>query len=146
MKRGHPESGSAAPDDRPAVEAAGGIVTRDGSGGREVLLVHRPRYDDWSLPKGKLAPGEGHEAAALREVLEETGVACALTGSAGELRYQDRGGRLKRVAFYWMQPLAGDPADRPPDREVDRAAWVELAEARSRLSYPGERGLLDALR
>jgi 8-oxo-dGTP diphosphatase len=146
MERRRPEPGSAPPAAPPAVEAAGGIVTRDGSGGLEVLLVHRPRYGDWSLPKGKLAPGERHEAAALREVEEETGVACALTGSAGELRYQDRGGRLKRVTFYWMRPLAGDPADRPPDREVDAAAWVGLAEARARLSYPLERGLLDSLR
>ena len=91
------------------IEAAGGVVWRRGSkGSLKVLLVHRPRYDDWSLPKGKLDPGESHRHAALREVEEETGLRCKLGEELPEVRYEDRKGRAKRVRYWSMEPVDGD--------------------------------------
>ena len=87
------------------VEAAGGVVARAARRTRaEVLLVHRPKYDDWSLPKGKLEPGETHEAAACREVEEETGWRCALGEELPAVRYMDRQGRPKHVRYWRMTP------------------------------------------
>ena len=83
-------------DDPELVRAAGGVVWRAGDGGTEVLLVHRPRYDDWSLPKGKLDAGETHEGAATREVLEETGYEVELGRELASTRYRDaRAGRRR---------------------------------------------------
>ena len=81
------------------VLAAGGVVVRDAPGAREVVLVHRPRYDDWTHPKGKLDPGESFEDAALREVLEETGWRCALGPELPHVTYADATGRPKRRAL-----------------------------------------------
>ena len=87
------------------VEAAGGVVLRGEPGaGVEVLVVHRPKYDDWSLPKGKLEPGETDEAAAVREVEEETGWRCALGEELPAVRYTDRNGRPKHVRYWHMTP------------------------------------------
>ena len=78
------------------VEGAGGVVVRrNADGGAEVLIVHRPRYDDWSLPKGKLDPGETHEDGALREILEETGLTCRLGEEIAEARYTDNKGSVQ---------------------------------------------------
>ncbi len=115
------------------VRAAGGIVIRASrSGGWEVALVHRPLQQDWTLPKGKLDAGEGAEAAALREVLEETGWRCDLGRFAGEVEYVDRRGRPKVVEYWLMQPVEGgfERFD-----EVDEVAWVPIDEARGHLSY-----------
>lgn len=118
------------------IEAAGGVVwQRDGDGSLRVLLVHRPRYDDWSLPKGKLDAGETHLAAALREVEEETGLRCSAGDELGEVRYRDRHGRPKRVRFWAMQPLGGAFT---PSAEVDRIRWVRIDEVASVASYPGD--------
>src|SRR5688500_9386400 len=92
----------------PMIEAAGGVVwRRDASGGLEVLLVHRDRYDDWTFPKGKLESGETHRQAALREVEEETGLRCTLGDELPEVRYEDRKGRAKRVRYWTMEPAGG---------------------------------------
>jgi 8-oxo-dGTP diphosphatase len=112
------------------VHAAGGLVARDG----KVLVVHRPRYDDWSLPKGKLDPGEGWEAAALREVHEETGVRARLRDELPPVRYTDNRGRPKTVRYWVMEPV-DVPAFTPND-EVDELQWLAPEEAAQRLSYP----------
>jgi 8-oxo-dGTP pyrophosphatase MutT (NUDIX family) len=115
------------------IEAAGGVVTRSGPDGVEILLVHRPRYDDWSLPKGKLDPGESHRRAALREVEEETGLRCRLRGEPCEVRYRDRKGRQKRVRYWAMEPVDGAFA---PNDEVDEVRWVAPEKVAKLLSYP----------
>jgi 8-oxo-dGTP pyrophosphatase MutT (NUDIX family) len=124
------------------VEAAGGVVSRHGDGSRlEVLVVHRPRYDDWTFPKGKLEPGESHEQAAVREVEEETGLRCALGRELPSTTYHDRKGRPKTVRYWEMQPLEG--AFRP-HREVDEIRWLPSDEARRLLSHRRDREVLDS--
>jgi 8-oxo-dGTP diphosphatase len=120
------------------VEAAGGIVTRDG----RVALVHRPKYDDWTFPKGKLDPGEDFEQAALREVEEETGLRCRLGRELQSSRYTDAKGRPKLVRYWLMEPGSGE--FRPND-EVDELRWAEPAEARDLLSYDRDREVLEGL-
>ena len=122
------------------VRAAGGVVTRTADDGVEVLVVHRPAYDDWSLPKGKLEPGESEEAGARREVREETGVDATVVGSAGSVRYRDRHGRVKRVQYFTMTALT--ESARPPDYEVDIVAWWPLATAATALTYAHDRELV----
>ena len=127
-------------NDEPEVFAAGGVVCRSARRGLEVVLVHRPRYDDWSLPKGKLDPGETFEQAALREVEEETGLRCELGRLVGETTYRDNKDRLKLVRFWSMR--AGD-GDFDPDDEVDDLRWVPLADAAPLLSYEFDRELIE---
>ena len=110
-------------------------------GATEVLVVHRPRYDDWSLPKGKLDDGETHEAAALREVAEETGLVCALGEELPAHRYTDRHGRPKIVRF-WTMTVTGS-VERSPDDEVDEIRWVPLSIAETLLTYDADRRLVD---
>jgi 8-oxo-dGTP pyrophosphatase MutT (NUDIX family)/phosphohistidine phosphatase SixA len=124
------------------VRAAGGVVRRRVAGRVVTVLVHRPRYDDWTFPKGKLLDGESFEEAALREVLEETGLECRIDDELPPLRYLDRDGRPKVVRYWSMDALDGDL--RPTD-EVDEARWVTLDEARKMLSYDRDREVLDAL-
>ena len=115
------------------IEAAGGVVWRRSSKGSvKVLLVHRPQYDDWSLPKGKLDPGESHETAALREVEEETGLRCVIDEELAEVRYRDRKDRPKRVRYWAMRPVDGDFA---PNDEVDQVRWVSLDEVAGVVTY-----------
>ncbi|MFN2609082.1 MAG: NUDIX hydrolase [Acidimicrobiales bacterium] len=129
--------------DRDAVvEAAGGLVWRQGTAGVEVLLVHRPRYDDWSLPKGKLDDGEQFPAAALREVEEETGLRCALGREVAGTRYRDRHGRPKVVRYWEMRPVEGRFV---PSDEVDEVRWLPLAGAAALLSYPRDADVLRSL-
>lgn len=129
--------------DDSTVRAGGGIVLRR-QGGREweVLLVHRPRRDDWSLPKGKLEPNESWEAGALREVEEETGYRCSLGKFVGYTGYTDRRGRPKVVAYWVMEVIDGSFA---PNQEVDELRWVELGRTRDVLSYPRDRDLVESL-
>ena len=133
------------------VRAAGGVITRAGAGGLEVLVVHRPRYDDWSLPKGKAEPGESDEETAVREVEEETGYRCTLGAELATIRYRDRKGRNKQV-HYWFMTVVPDPAWGPageppfvPNDEVDERRWISPAGAATLLSYEADRELLRSL-
>jgi 8-oxo-dGTP diphosphatase len=119
------------------IQAAGGVIVRDG----QVALVHRPRYDDWSLPKGKLDPGETFEQAALREVLEETGLECALAEELAPTTYTVRG-RPKRVR-YWLMSVDSDPGFTPND-EVDELRWLSPADAVALLTYDRDKGIVQA--
>jgi 8-oxo-dGTP diphosphatase len=121
------------------VRAAGGIVSRRVDDRIEVLLVHRPAYDDWTLPKGKAAPGESDEACALREVEEETGLRCSIVGEVGVTRYDDPRGRSKVVRYFAMEPAGGTLL---LEHEVDDARWVELDGASGQLTYERDRELL----
>jgi 8-oxo-dGTP diphosphatase len=124
------------------VEAAGGLVTRAGEHGIELLVVHRPRYDDWSLPKGKLEPGETHEAAARREVEEETGWQCELGDELlPAVRYTDRHGRPKRVRYWRMRAV--DQGKWEPNHEIDQVLWIPASEAATLLSYDVDRTLVE---
>jgi 8-oxo-dGTP diphosphatase len=126
------------------VRAAGGVVTRPGVGGEiEVVLVHRPRYDDWSLPKGKLDRGETDEIAAVREVEEETGYQCRLLEELGVREYRDRHDRPKVVRYWHMEVIASPPFT--PNHEVDEVRWLPIEHAATLLSYDSDRRLLDAL-
>ncbi len=118
------------------VQAAGGLVVRDG----RICLVHRPKYDDWSLPKGKLDPDEGFEEAALREVEEETGLRCELSRELDEVRYIDNKGRPKVVRYWAMEPV--EDAGFRPDSEVDELQWVTPDEAAELLTYEHDRELV----
>jgi 8-oxo-dGTP diphosphatase len=125
------------------VKAAGGVVRRPAGAGVELAVVHRPRYDDWSFPKGKLDPGEGWEAAALREVQEETGLRCRLLHELPSAGYTDRKGRPKAVRYWLMEADGGDFA---PNDEVDELRWLAPQEAERVLSYPHDVELARAAR
>jgi 8-oxo-(d)GTP phosphatase len=121
------------------VRAAGGIVTRDDGEEPHFALVHRPKYDDWTFPKGKLHDGELDERAALREVEEETGLRCRLGDPVDSVTYADRFGRPKVVRYWTMTPDGG--TFRPND-EVDELRWVGPEEAMALLTYGHDRDLL----
>jgi 8-oxo-dGTP pyrophosphatase MutT (NUDIX family) len=133
------------PADAGVVRAAGGLLVRDGADGPEVLLVHRPRYDDWSFPKGKRDGPETDEETALREVAEETGIAAVLGPRLGEVRYRDNKGRPKVVHYWIMEPRAVDRQFVPGD-EVDDLRWCSVADAERLLTYAHDRALLDHVR
>ena len=132
--------GMAAMSTSTLVRAAGGVVWRVGENTRlEVLIVHRPKYDDWSFPKGKLDPGEGDEQCAVREVEEETGLRCVLGHELAGTSYIDRKGRPKVVRYWEMTVSGGEFA---PNDEVDVVQWLTVDEADHLLSYDRDRALL----
>ena len=110
---------------------------RDG----RMALVHRPRYDDWTLPKGKLDPGESFEDAALREVAEETGMLCRLVRKLPETHYDVRG--RPKVVRYWLMEVE-DETPFVPGEEVDEIRWAEPSEALAVLSYDRDREVVAA--
>src|SRR5262249_15640829 len=127
---------------RGIVHAAGGVISRRTERGeREVLLIHRPHRQDWTFPKGKLEPGETHEACALREVEEETALRCVLGQELATTSHRDHKGRLKIVRYWVMDPNGGVAE---PRNEVDAVRWVSVEEAAQLLTYPRDRELLAA--
>ncbi|MCU0311055.1 MAG: NUDIX hydrolase [Acidimicrobiales bacterium] len=125
----------------PEVRAAGGVVWRVAAAGPEVVLVHRPKYRDWTFPKGKLDPGETDEQAALREVREETGLECVLGRELPTVTYRDAKGRHKQVRYWEMTVAAGTFT---ANDEVDEMDWCPLDGARRRLTYDHDAEVLDA--
>jgi 8-oxo-dGTP diphosphatase len=121
--------------------AAGGVIARRADGEPQVLMVHRPKYDDWSFPKGKAVKGESDEECAIREVKEETGLTCELGRPLPAVSYRSNG-RMKRVRYWLMDAGEGEFT---ADAEVDEVVWVGLEEARSRLTYDHDRALLDVV-
>ena len=123
------------PDGRAAdeVRAAGAVVWRPAGRGTQVALVHRPKYDDWSFPKGKLLPGEHVLLAAVREVAEETGLLVTLGRRLPPVGY---GVSVPKRVDYWAAAVAAIPAEFAPTSEVDQLAWVAASAAGARLSYP----------
>jgi 8-oxo-dGTP diphosphatase len=130
------------------VPAAGAVVWRPSGDGTvaDVLLIHRPRYDDWSFPKGKLDPGEPAVVAAVREVAEETGVVVRLGSPLPEQEYATAAGLAKQVRYWAARPVddTTDVSAFTPNAEVDQVAWVGVDQARRRLSYPRDVAVLDA--
>jgi 8-oxo-dGTP pyrophosphatase MutT (NUDIX family) len=126
------------------VRAAGGVVwRRPDEGSVQILLVHRPRYDDWSLPKGKCDEGETDAACALRETREETGLTCRLGSELPSTRYHDNKGRPKTVRYWAMEPVAGD-GEFTPNAEIDEISWLPIPQAVTLLSYDHDRAIVQA--
>ncbi|MGZ5311224.1 MAG: NUDIX hydrolase [Solirubrobacterales bacterium] len=122
------------------VSAAGGVVLRrDRDGPARVAVIHRPKYMDWSLPKGKLEEGEGFEEAALREVKEEIGFTARLLEELPPVSYLDRKGRTKLVRYWLMEPLEGEFS---PHDEVNELRWLTRREAADLLTYDHDRELV----
>jgi 8-oxo-dGTP pyrophosphatase MutT (NUDIX family) len=142
MARGLGRARAPRPEGAKVIRAAGGVVLRERDGELQVLVVHRPRYGDWTFPKGKAERGESDEACALREVEEETGLRCELGDELPSTEYLDAQGRSKRVRYWRMRPL-----DERIEllHEVDEARWTSLDAARGLLSYARDVTLLDAL-
>jgi len=127
-------------DGPPEISAAGGVLlSRDGTGQTRVAVIHRPKYMDWSLPKGKLEEGEGWKEAAMREVVEETGYRGKPSAELPPVSYLDRKGRKKLVRYWLMEPIDGE--FRPGD-EVDELRWVKRDEADELLTYDHDRELV----
>jgi 8-oxo-dGTP diphosphatase len=123
----------------PVVRAAGGVVVRGTGAATSVLLVHRPAYDDWTFPKGKVDPGESDEDCAVREVEEETGLHCVLGRELQSTSYDDARGRPK-VVRYWVMEVTGGSLRF--EHEVDEARWLQVDEAASLLTYERDVGVL----
>jgi 8-oxo-dGTP diphosphatase len=127
-------------DGSPEISAAGGVVlTRDREGQTRAAVIHRPKYMDWSLPKGKLEEGEGWQEAALREVEEETGYRCEPITELPHVSYLDRKGRRKLVRYWLMEPIEGKFE---PHGEVDELRWLIPDEAYEQLTYPHDKELV----
>jgi len=119
------------------IEAAGGVVTRDGL----FAVVHRPKYDDWTLPKGKLDAGETFEQAARREVEEETGLRCTLLRELPSTEYSVRD--RPKIVRYWLMRVDSDPGFEPND-EVDELRWLSAADAAALLTYDRDKEVVEA--
>ncbi len=147
MAQGGPPEAASLDVSKAPIQAAGGVVWRPGEGsseaGIEIAVIHRPRYDDWSLPKGKLAPGESHLEGAIREVHEETGYRVQPGRSLGEVRYLKKSGGAARekVVHYWAMKAIGGAFS--PNREVDEMRWLSIDDARETITRATDREILE---
>jgi len=134
-----PKSGKKDKQKSRVIQAGGGLVWRQSGDGVEIAVIHRPSYDDWTFPKGKLRKGETWEQAALREVEEETNCLARLEDFAGCncYHFEDR----PKVVLYWHMQLLQDGGFIPGE-EVDQLEWLSVELALNKLSYEGERQLL----
>lgn len=127
------------------IQAAGGVVFRRSAKGKlKVLLAHRPRYNDWGLPKGKAEKGESPEETALREVLEETGFNCRIVAPLGTTRYRVSNG-VKEVTWFAMRPLPDSPGFKK-NNEVDDIRWLSRKQAIATCDYENDRDLIEVVR
>lgn len=122
------------------IEAAGGLLWRDTPQGPEIAIVHRKRYDDWTMPKGKRDPGERWQETALREIEEETGCRAELVSFAGSTAYTVSG--VAKVVLFWNMRLMGESTF-TPNEEVDQLLWLSKHDAMAKLSYQTEREILE---
>lgn len=129
---------------QPEIFAAGAVLWRTGEDGPELALIHRPKYGDWTFPKGKLKRGEHLLAAAQREVFEETGIRPVL-GRPLAPSFYDKEGKLKRVDYWCATPASDDDAvgEAIDPREVDDLEWVPLADVSDRLTYERDQPVLE---
>jgi 8-oxo-dGTP pyrophosphatase MutT (NUDIX family) len=132
------DTATEAPEDD-AIRAAGGVLWRERPDGVEIVVIHRSRYGQWALPKGKLEPGESWEDAARREVWEETGIVAEIGDFVGLARYAVDG--RPKVVRYWTMRAAGDQHFEPSE-EVDQAIWVPMREALQKLPHEEERAVV----
>jgi 8-oxo-dGTP diphosphatase len=127
-------------EEEPDISAGGGVLLRrDGDRRIRVAVIHRPKYMDWSLPKGKLEKGESFREAALREVEEETGYRCRELGELPSVSYLDRKARSKLVRYWLMEPIKGKFVSHG---EVDELRWLTPREADGLLTYEHDRRLV----
>jgi 8-oxo-dGTP diphosphatase len=124
------------------IRAAGGLVVDTTGDEVRIVLIHRDRYDDWCLPKGKLHDDESFADAALREVAEETGLICELGDELAEVNYDVKG--RPKVVRYWAMAAVGGELGPEDDHEVSDLAWFEIGAARAKVSYPADRQVIDA--
>jgi 8-oxo-dGTP diphosphatase len=124
------------------VPAAGGVLIREHKGKPQLAVIHRPRHKDWSLPKGKLDPGESFQEAAIREVHEETGIKAELGKELPPVVYEMRGGKTKLVRYWLMEPVKKTKTKFKPNDEVDEMRWLGLEEAVELLDYEHDRALV----
>ncbi len=122
-----------------SIEAGGGVVADLSRNKPRYLLVHRPRYDDWSLPKGKLGTDETHRDAALREVKEETGLVCEVLARLSPVNYITPNGNPKQVKYWLMEAVSGSFV---PNDEVDAVTWVKRSQAVSLLTHVHDQAVL----
>ncbi len=122
-----------------AIGAAGGLLWRNSEKGKEIAIIHRERYGDWTLPKGKLKAGEDWQDAAVREVKEETGCDVKVESFAGNVTYSVKS--IPKIVLFWNMILIGECLFKPSE-EVDQVVWMDIQIALKRLDYDGERELL----
>jgi 8-oxo-dGTP diphosphatase len=138
-KNGKKKNKQKRPVQKRVIRAAGGLLWRESERGMELAVVHRPYYDDWVLPKGKLDRGEKWEDAAVREVGEETCCHAKLGDFAGTISYLANG--KPKIVLFWHMSLLGEDSF-VPNNETDRMHWLTVAEALEQLQYSTERALV----
>jgi 8-oxo-dGTP diphosphatase len=135
------EGGKPQKTQQTVIQAAGGLLWRKTPKDQTIGIIHRLRYDDWTLPKGKLKPGETWQDAAIREVHEETGCIAELRDFAGCVAYEVD--NVPKVVLFWNMFLV-EVCEFKPSKEVDRFEWRSQQEALKILTYPGERALIQS--